>query len=105
MPRRALVKRRSLEREDWLRERLMHAIPVHTSDGVSHLSMELPQQSFRGLYNLIVLLLGVNLTRLAAENVHKYGVLVPAPWRYLTRTDLACALQVLLLIVGNIVFS
>jgi diacylglycerol O-acyltransferase-1 len=88
-----------------LRSRLIHAAPMHTVIGTSHLSMEFPKQNFRGLYNLIILLLIVNLTRMVAENVQKYGLIIPAPWRFISRADLNCSLQVTALIFGNIAFS
>ena len=83
-------------------KRLVHAQPVHVEPGVSHLSREFPRQDFRGFFNLVVLLLVVNLGRLIAENGSKYGLMVQPPWRHLAVADVTCALRLACALIMNI---
>ncbi|TPX41866.1 diacylglycerol O-acyltransferase [Synchytrium endobioticum] len=57
-----------------------HALYIHTTVRASPLSKESPEQNYRGLLNLALILLFVSNARLVVENYAKYGLLVRFPY-------------------------
>ena len=87
------------------RDAPVHTQPVHLTSDVSQLSKDPPMQNFQGLINLVILLLGVNLFRLIAENVLKYGLIIQPPWKHFSLNDVECSLKISITLLINIIFS
>jgi diacylglycerol O-acyltransferase 1 len=83
----------------------IHTQPVHLVSEISQLSRDFPAQNFQGFFNLIILLLGVNLFRLIAENVLKYGLIIQPPWAHFSLDDIKCTLKISFTLLLNIGFS
>ncbi|TPX33712.1 diacylglycerol O-acyltransferase [Synchytrium microbalum] len=56
-----------------------HSLYIHTTVRASPLSKESPEQNYRGLLNLAMILLFVSNMRLVVENYFKYGLLIRLP--------------------------
>lgn len=85
-------------------KKLIHTHLVHVKAEVSHLSKDFPRQDLKGFFNLIILLLGVNLFRLIAENIAKYGFIIPFPWTHFSLADIDCTLKVTVGLLLNTIF-
>lgn len=67
---------------------LIHSQPVHNTITSSPFSRDSLDQNFRGFLHLSLLLLFVNMLRLALENIRKYGVLLSFPGVTVPLTDI-----------------
>ena len=80
----------------------VHCTPVHILNGPSPLSTEAEGGNYRGFINLTILLLVVNMLRLAIENIKKYGILLSIPGKKVPLKDYGsflCCLIVILVCV------
>lgn len=76
----------------------VHCSPVHVSSSPSPLSTEAEGGNYRGFINLTILLLVVNMLRLAIENIKKYGILLSIPGKHVPWKDYGSFLSCLLVI-------
>ncbi len=71
---------------------LVHGRPIHVANNASIFSNEsLSRQNYNGFLHLIILLLVVNMIRLAVENYQKYGFLLSIPGSAISASDFFAA--------------
>lgn len=84
----------------------IHILPAHRKICPSPLAKEAPEQSYRGIMNLSMLLLFITNLRMIVENYKKYGLLVSLPkGTYVPTVDYYWLASCYVMLAGATVFS